>query len=83
MPRKSVEKRPSRMPNPKIVNKKCAFCQDKDINIDYKNIDLVSKYVTSKGKISSRRINGNCAKHQRKVAKEIDRARFLALVPYV
>ncbi|UCC95164.1 MAG: 30S ribosomal protein S18 [Candidatus Omnitrophota bacterium] len=62
--------------------KSCIFCK-KDLVIDYKNIELISRYVSSKGKILSRRISGNCAKHQRKLAKEIKRARFLSLVPYV
>jgi small subunit ribosomal protein S18 len=39
--------------------------------------------MTEKGKILSRRISGNCAKHQRKIMEAIKRARFLALVPYV
>jgi small subunit ribosomal protein S18 len=62
--------------------KDCVFCK-KDLEIDYKNIELLSRYVSSRGKILSRRISGNCAKHQRKVAKEIKRARFLNLIAYV
>ena len=62
--------------------KKCVFCK-KDLDIDYKNIELISRYVSSKGKILSRRISGNCAKHQRKIAREVKRARFLSLVSYV
>lgn len=61
--------------------KSCAFCK-KDAEIDYKDIDLLSRYVSSKGKIVSRRISGNCAKHQRKLAQEVKRARFLSLIPY-
>ena len=53
------------------------------MDIDYKNIELLSRYVSSRGKILSRRISGNCAKHQRKIAREIKRARFLNLIPYV
>lgn len=63
--------------------KSCIFCKRKDWNIDYKNIDLISRYVSSKGKIISRRISGNCAKHQRKLASQIKRARFLSLISYV
>lgn len=62
--------------------KKCIFCKRDDLEIDYKNIDLLSKYISSKGKILSRRITGNCAKHQRKLALQIKRARFLSLLPY-
>jgi len=62
--------------------KECIFCK-KNLEIDYKNIDLLSRFLSSKGKIISRRISGNCAKHQRKLAREIKRARFLALLPYL
>ena len=62
--------------------KSCVFCK-KDLDIDYKNLELISRYVSSKGKIVSRRISGNCAKHQRKIAREIKRARYLSLIPYV
>lgn len=62
--------------------KSCIFCK-KEFDIDYKNMELVSRYVSSKGRVTSRRISGNCAKHQRKLAKEIKIARFLGLLPYV
>jgi len=61
--------------------KDCAFCKN-NLDIDYKNIELLTRYVSSRGKILSRRISGNCAKHQRKVSQEIKRARFLNLLPY-
>jgi small subunit ribosomal protein S18 len=61
--------------------KRCIFCK-KELDINYKNLELISRYVVAKGKIVSRRISGNCAKHQRKVAREIERARFLSLLPY-
>jgi len=62
--------------------KRCIFCKD-NLQIDYKNIELLSRFLNVKGRITSRRVNGNCAKHQRKLAKAIKRARFLALLPYV
>jgi len=62
--------------------KDCVFCKN-ELDIDYKNIELLSRYVSSRGRILSRRISGNCAKHQRKVSREIKRARFLNLIPYV
>lgn len=73
-----------RKPRENVVGfkKKCVFCQKK-LPIDYKNFELVSRYVSSKGRMLSRRISGNCAKHQRKLSIEIKRARFLNLVPYV
>lgn len=63
------------------VKKDCVFCKN-DVEIDYKNLELLTRYVSSRGKILSRRISGNCAKHQRKVSREIKRARFLNLIPY-
>ena len=62
--------------------KSCVFCKKK-LEIDYKDVDFISRYISSKGKIISRRLSGNCARHQRKLAKEIKRARFLSLLPYV
>ncbi|MCK4918027.1 MAG: 30S ribosomal protein S18 [Candidatus Omnitrophica bacterium] len=65
-----------------VVIKECVFCKNV-LDIDYKNTELLSRYVSQRGKILSRRISGNCAKHQRKVCKEVKRARFLNLSPYV
>lgn len=60
----------------------CYFClKDVDI-IDYKNIALLKRYITERGKIIPRRISGNCAKHQRQLTKAIKRARHLALLPF-
>ena len=60
----------------------CRFCADKSMKIDYKDPNL-KYFITERGKIIPRRISGNCAKHQRKIAVAIKRARFLALLPYV
>jgi len=51
-------------------------------HIDYKDINRLKKYVTERGKILPRRINGNCAKHQRELTTAIKRARQVALLPY-
>ena len=79
-----TKKRDLRKKKPQVVRfkKKCMFCKD-DSGIDYKNLAVISRFINVKGRITSRRINGNCAKHQRKLAREIKRARFLALLPYV
>jgi len=61
----------------------CQFCVDKTAIIDYKNVDMLRRYVTEEGKIRPRRQTGTCAKHQRTVATAIKRARHLALVPYI
>jgi small subunit ribosomal protein S18 len=60
----------------------CQFCAEKITTLDYKQVDLVKRYVTEAGKIRSRRETGNCAKHQRMVAKAVKRARHMALVPF-
>lgn len=60
----------------------CQFCADKNIIIDYKNVSLLSSYINREGKIRPRRQTGTCAKHQRKVALEIKKARHMALLPF-
>jgi len=62
--------------------KVCAFCVEKNARIDYKQIDVVRRYVTERGKIRPRRQTGMCAKHQRRMSTAIKRARHLALLPY-
>ena len=61
----------------------CQFCADKNIVIDYKQIDILRRFVTEEGKIRPRRQTGTCARHQRELAGAIKRARHLALLPYV
>lgn len=51
-------------------------------NIDYKDVDILKKYVNEKGKILPRRVTGACAKHQRHIAEQVKRARAIALLPY-
>ena len=58
------------------------FCKEK-LTINFKNLDTLLRFINVKGRITSRRVNGNCAKHQRKISREVKRARFLALLPYV
>lgn len=61
----------------------CQFCSDKDLKIDYKNVELLRRYIDDTGKIRPRRQTGACAKHQRAVAKAIKNARHIALLPFV
>jgi small subunit ribosomal protein S18 len=63
-------------------NKVCKFCKDPDIYIDYKEISLLERYLSLRGKILPRRATGVCAKHQRKLASAIKLARQMALLPY-
>lgn len=61
--------------------KVCPFCADK-LEIDYKNVSRLRRYVSERGRIETRRRTGVCAKHQRRLAVAIKRARYLALLPY-
>lgn len=61
----------------------CAFCVEKVEYIDYKEYDVLRRYLTEHGRIRPRRQTGTCAKHQRGLAQAIKRARHLALLPYV
>lgn len=61
----------------------CRFCQRNVRYIDYKNVDILKKYILERGKISPRRITGTCSFHQRKLSTAIKRARILALLPYL
>jgi small subunit ribosomal protein S18 len=60
----------------------CQFCTDRNVVIDYKNVDLLRRYITEDGKIRPRRQTGTCAKHQRSLASAIKRARHLALLQF-
>ncbi len=64
-------------------SKVCQFCTDKNIKIDYKDVNLLRRYIDETGKIRPRRQTGTCAKHQRAVAKAIKNARHIALLPFV
>lgn len=61
----------------------CQLCEEKIELIDYKDADLLGRFISERGKMVPSRITGVCAPHQRKLARAIKRARFLALVPYV
>lgn len=50
---------------------------------DYKDVDSLRRYTTEVGKIKPRRQTGNCARCQRQLAREIKRARYMALMPFV
>ena len=60
----------------------CRFCREKKNYIDYKDIEVLQKLLTSRGKIFSRKRSGNCASCQRKVNQAIKRARFMGLLPF-
>jgi len=60
----------------------CNFCADQVKTIDYKDYELLRRYITDRGKILPRRQTGTCAKHQRALATAIKRARHVALLPF-
>ena len=60
----------------------CIFCADKELQIDYKFVDVLEEFVSERGKIVPRRSTGTCAKHQRPLALSIKRARNAALLSY-
>ncbi|MDP8227591.1 MAG: 30S ribosomal protein S18 [Candidatus Celaenobacter polaris] len=63
----------------------CRFCKSASwrTEIDYKNTEILRKHIIESGKIIPRKITGACSKHQRKLAREIKRARQMALLPYI
>lgn len=63
--------------------KVCPFCADPDLIIDYKDVDLLKRFISPRGKILPRRITGVSAKYQRKLTRAIKRSRQVALLPYV
>jgi small subunit ribosomal protein S18 len=62
--------------------KVCKYCVDKIDSIDFKDAKRLRNFMTDRGKITPRRISGNCALHQRQLATAIRRARSIALLPF-
>lgn len=62
---------------------RCRFCREGVSEIDYKDVEILRKLLTSQGKMFSRKRAGNCARHQRQLKKAIKRARFMSLLSYV
>lgn len=62
--------------------KVCHFCANHIDHVDYKDTDLLKRYVSEKGKILPRRVTGTCAKHQRTLTAAIKRSRIIALMPF-
>lgn len=67
----------------KYKKKVCQFCEARILYVDYKDVEILQRFVNNFGKIQPSRVSGNCAKHQRKLALAIKRARFMALLPFV
>lgn len=66
----------------RFKQKPCMFCQDHIEWVDYKDVNLLRRYMSDRAKIRARRVSGNCVRHQREVAMAIKTARELALLPF-
>jgi small subunit ribosomal protein S18 len=82
-----TQRRPKREKEEKGWQKKqrkkiCIFCKEKSDFIDYKDVSVLRKFVSDRGKIRARRVTGNCSQHQREVATAVKNAREMALLPY-
>jgi len=61
----------------------CVFCSQNLRDVDYKDAELLRRFVSAQAKIIDPRYTGTCVKHQRRLANAIKRARFLGLLPFV
>ena len=64
-------------------SKPCVFCKEKVAYVDYKDYNVLRRFVSDRGKVRARRVTGLCPQHQREAAAAIKRAREMALLPYV
>lgn len=67
----------------KIKHKVCYFTKNNIKKIDYKDVELLRKFISPNGKITPRRTTGTSSRYQRMLAEAIKRARFMALLPFV
>ena len=77
-PRRPRPERERRGGKPKV----CIFCVEKSPWVDYKDVSVLRRFVSDRGKIRARRVSGCCSQHQREVAVAVKTARELALLPY-
>lgn len=63
--------------------RQCFFCSQNVKEIDYKNVEILKRFISSQAKIIDPRHTGVCAKHQRHLARAIKQARILGLLPFV
>jgi small subunit ribosomal protein S18 len=76
------ERRPFRKGGRGKRRKVCYFTVNKITHIDYKDTDLLKKFISERGKILPRRVTGTSAKYQRMLTSAIKRSRQVALLPY-
>lgn len=75
--------RPAFKSNRRKARKRCYFTENKVTYIDFKDHELLRKFISDRGKILPRRVTGTNAYFQKHLARAIKRARFMALLPYV
>jgi len=61
----------------------CYFCSQNAKEIDFKDVDILKKFLSAAYKIKHRKESGLCSRHQRKLAQAVKRARQMALLPYL
>jgi len=62
--------------------KVCRFCVERIDDINYKDVRMLSSFISERGKITPRRISGVCTPHQRRLSEAIKQARNIALIPF-
>ena len=82
MARERERRRTPKESTRRTKKKVCIFCKEHIEWVDYKDVNLLRRFMSDRGKIRARRVSGNCAQHQRDVAIAIKTARELALLPY-
>lgn len=65
------------------IKKRCEFSQRKIGHVDYKDVDLLARFMTAKGRLLPAKVTGLCSAYQRKLTIAIKRARHVALMPFV
>ena len=80
--RDSRRRGPKDAPRKGAKKKVCVFCTEHIDWVDYKDVNLLRRFMSERGKIRARRVTGNCAQHQRDISIAIKTARELALLPY-
>lgn len=80
--RDSRRRSPKDAPRKGAKKKVCVFCTEHVEWVDYKDVNLLRRFMSDRGKIRARRVSGNCTQHQSHVAIAIKTARELALLPY-
>jgi small subunit ribosomal protein S18 len=82
MARERERRRTPKESTRRTKKKVCIFCKEHIEWVDYKDVNLLRRFMSDRGKIRARRVSGNCAQHQRDVAVAVKTARELALLPY-